>query len=255
MAPSSTSYLQTLPNDEAAAFLSALQKVKDHLSEELQSMNQQVQQKTLQLQGIETLLAEAKAKGTKLETPSASTSEATLPNLLDTIAPTPTLDDSQNNSSNGSSNSAEAPAVEAVTSAPSRQKKQTKNAKQSSSSKAKQTSKAATTSKGSTSTKKKSTSKPKASGKQTTKGVDLRELLQPAFQDKTFGDAVGEILEQANQPLHVDDLLDKMYNELSDPDYQRAKVSLANVLSVGSSKGRWKNVSKGMYASNAVAAS
>lgn len=253
VATSSTSYLQTLTKDETLAFLTSLQKVKDHLNEELQWMNQQVQQKSIQLQGIETLLGEARAIGLAVESPAAQESEKqqspTEPQSIDTVALKALLNNSQNLLSVSDVDEDTDDADEAMSSpAPTADspKKQTKNAKQ--------PSKAA--SKRSTSAKKpKSSSKPKAKGNGSTKGVDLRELLQPTFQDMTFGDAVSEILEQANQPLHLDDLIDKMYKELSDQDYQRAKGSLANVLSVGTGKGRWKNVSKGMYASNAIAAS
>lgn len=253
MASSSTSYLQTLPKDEAIVFLNSLQKVKDHLSEELEWMNQQVHQKTIQLQGIDILLAEAKAIGlTKLDlssTTTPKTSETTSSKLPDTGVPTSeSADDSHDGDSDGDfdddsidadDETVEETAEETVTAAsptadsPKKKTKSTPSAK-----------------------KTKTASKPKAKGKQaTTKGVELRELLQPTFRDKTFGDAVSEILERASQPLHVDELIDQMYNELSDQDYQRAKSSLANVLSVGSGKGRWKNVSKGMYAGNAVPAS
>lgn len=248
MTSASTSYLQTLPADEADAFLVALQKLKDHLSKELQLLNQQVQQKTMQFQGIEALLAEAQAKESAKQQPSPpSTLDAASLGLLDTIAPSlEPADNSQLPTTNGA-----APA-DGVTTAPQEQK----TAKPPAAAKAQSPSKAATASKGSTTTKKKSAAKPKAQGKKptTTQGSELRKLLQPQFQDKTFGDAVSEILEQANQPLHIDELIDTLYGELSDPDYERAKVSLANVLSVGSGKGRWKNISKGMYAGNTVAA-
>jgi hypothetical protein len=51
VATASTSYLQTLPKDEAIAFVASLQTVQDHLSQ------------ALQLKGIETLLLEAEALG------------------------------------------------------------------------------------------------------------------------------------------------------------------------------------------------
>jgi len=54
-----TSYLQTLSPAEARAFITSLGQVQSHLQQELEWMNQQMQQKTMQLQGIETLLAEA----------------------------------------------------------------------------------------------------------------------------------------------------------------------------------------------------
>lgn len=250
MTSASTSYLQTLPIAEADAFLVALQKVKDHLSKELQLLNQQVQQKRMQFQGIEALLAEAQAKESAKQKPSPpSTLDAASLDLLDTIAPPL---ESADNSPLPATNGAAAPAGGVMT-AP---QEQSSNAKPPAAAKAKSPAKAATASKGSTTTKKKTSAKPKPQGKKTTttKSSELRKLLQPHFQDKTFGDAVGEILAQANQPLHIDELIDKLYGELSDPDFERAKGSLANVLSVGSGKGRWKNISKGMYAANAAAA-
>jgi hypothetical protein len=246
----STSYLQSLPDDEATVFLVALQKVKDHLSEELQLLNQQVQQKTMQFQGIEALLAEATAKElAKQEPSSTATRDAASLNLLGTIAPPPPADESQLPATNGAIAAAPADGVTTATQVQ-------KTVKTPTAAKAKSSSKAATASKGSTTTKKKTPANPKAKAKKpsTAKGSELRKLLQPQFQDKTFGDAVSEILEQANQPLHIDELIDALYGELSDRDYERAKVSLANVLSVGSGKGRWRNVSKGMYAGNTVAA-
>lgn len=250
MTSASTSYLQSLPDNEATTFLAALQKVKDHLGKELQLLNQQVQQKTMQFQGIEALLAEAQGKESAKQEPSPpSTLDAASLDLLDTI--TPSLAPAEE-SPLPATNGAAAPA-DVVEAAPQAQK----TAKPPAAAKAKAPAKAATASKGNTATKKKTTAQPKAKGKQTTtaKSSELRKLLQPQFQDKTFGGAVSEILAQANQPLHIDELIDTLYGELSDPDYERAKVSLANVLSVGSSKGRWRNVSKGMYAGNAMAVS
>ncbi|PZV11712.1 MAG: hypothetical protein DCF22_13815, partial [Leptolyngbya sp.] len=57
-------------------------------------------------------------------------------------------------------------------------------------------------------------------------------------------------LEDANKPLHLNDLLEQMYGKVSDQTFQRAKVSLANVLSTGMGKGRWKSAGKGFYAGN-----
>ncbi len=251
MTSASTSYLQSLPDDEATSFLAALQKVKDHLGKELQLLNEQVQQKTMQFQGIEALLAEVQAKeSAKQETSPPATLDTASLGLLDTIAPSlAPAEEPPLHATNG----AAAPA-DVVDAAP---QKQNKIAKPPAAAKAKSPAKAATASKGNTATKQKTTAQPKAKGKKTTpaKGSELRKLLQPRFQDKTFGDAVSEILAQANQPLHLDELIDQLYGELSDSDYERAKASLANVLSVGSSKGRWRNVSKGMYAGNAVSAS
>jgi flagellar biosynthesis GTPase FlhF len=238
----STSYLQSLPDDEAASFLAALQKVKDHLGKELQLLNEQVQQKTIQLQGIEALLAETQAQESVKQKPSSTPSSSTPSiDLLDPITPLPSVNEPPLPATNG------ATAADGATTAP---QKQSKPAQSPAAAKAKSPAKATTASKGNTAPKKKTTAQPKAKGKKptTAKSSELRQLLRPPFQDKSFGDAVSEILAQANQPLHLDDLVDQLYGELSNSDYERAKVSLSKVLSVGSSKGRWKNVSRGMYA-------
>lgn len=73
------------------------------------------------------------------------------------------------------------------------------------------------------------------------------------FQGKTFTDSVAQILENAPKPLHLNELLAQMYEGLSDQDYERAKISLASVLSVGKKEGKWQNLGQGMYAGNAVA--
>jgi hypothetical protein len=43
-----------------------------------------------------------------------------------------------------------------------------------------------------------------------------------------------------------------LYEGLSTEDYQRAKHSLANILSVGKSKGTWQSVGRGRYTGNAA---
>lgn len=82
--------------------------------------------------------------------------------------------------------------------------------------------------------------------------VDLRELLTKEFQGKPFTDSVAEILENASKPLHLNELLAQMYEGSSDQDYERARISLANVLSVGKKEGKWQNLGQGMYASNTM---
>jgi hypothetical protein len=64
---------------------------------------------------------------------------------------------------------------------------------------------------------------------------------------------VGDILNNASAPLSTDEVMAELYDGLSKEDYNRAKNSLANILSVGRSKGTWKSTGRGRYAGNAVA--
>jgi len=224
----SLSYLQTLTQDDAIAFVTSLQKVKDHLSQELGWMNQQVRQKTIQLQGVETLLAEATKLELALNTDGAAEVEDTFPTSKEAL-----------------STDLIASVIEPAAVSASVQPQQDNEPKQPNQSK---TQKA----KPSAASKASAESKATMNTAKSTKTIDLRLLLRPVFAGKTFTDAVSEILDPATQPLHLNDLIDQMYDALSDKDYKRAKVSLANVLSVGTGKGRWKNIDRGMYASNAV---
>jgi hypothetical protein len=220
-----TSYLKTLARDEAIAFVTSLQKVKSHLSHELHWMNEQVQQKTLQLQGIETLMTEATEMG-----------------LVSSTAPLPIE---------------LTPVAEVVLSNPEifatpDSSQQSNGQKQSATAKTKRATKSSGASKTTTSRTKKASSSVKSTGRRgkSSNSVDLRELLAPKHQSKTFIDSVREILSSSAEPLHLNDMIADMYDDLSDQDFKRAKISLAKVLSVGTSKGRWKSVGKGFYTSN-----
>lgn len=216
MSPS-TSYLQTVTKPEAIAFIASLQKVKDHLSQELEWMTEQVQQKTTQLQGIETLLVEATELGLVNVNPDL---RATV-NGLDSVTPVD---------------------VGAIASDPNhhaaaRDLKPEKKAKQS----------AAIQPNAAKAKKPKGASKSTETSRPSSGLVDLRKLLTTEFQGQTFTDSVAQILERTTQPLHVSELLDQLYADLSDSDYNRARISLAKVLSTGKSEGKWQALGKGMY--------
>ncbi|MBF2027967.1 MAG: hypothetical protein IGS48_14585 [Oscillatoriales cyanobacterium C42_A2020_001] len=254
MATSPTSYLQTLSKEEAIAFVTSLQKVKEYLSQELQWINEQAHQKTTQLQGIETLLAEAVELG--LLAPNAvstiettSTVEAapmiTAPvNSADDLAIASTL--------NGDALSNHLVELMPTTDAESSRspQKQGNGRKQKTALKTKTSTKQPASKSSGTRTKKTSTSAKSAAKANQSSLVDLRQLLKPEFQGKTFTDTVSEILDSAPEPLHLNDLLAEMYEDLSDQNFRRAKVSLANVLSVGTKKGNWKSLGKGLYTGN-----
>lgn len=226
----SPSYLQALPKDEAIAFVTSLQKVRDHLHQELAWMKEQVQQKTIQLQGVEALLSQAKSLGlTALDSDEtqdpasiapepSSLIEADIPSINDSDLPTSsTFTQSQSKTQQAEDDSTPKPARKS----------------------------AAT---GKTTTKAKRTNPPKR-GKQSqpTPSSELKQLLKPQFQGQTLTDTVAQILVDASEPLHLDELLNEMYGSLPHETFQRAKTSLANVLSTGMGKRKWRNVDKGFY--------
>ncbi len=220
------SYLQTLPKNEATTFVASLQKVKDHLSEELEWMTQQVQQKTTQLQGIEAILAEVSdvepASRKPTVPPESSTPLAAVASALSDAEGT-----------------ADEPAVKE-----SNHQIAANSVKPTGKVKPAANSKAAAAKAGKTNGTRKSTGKPgRASG-----SVDLRELLVAEFQGQTFTDSVAQILESVPQPIHLKELLARLYGKLSDSDYERARISLAKVLSTGKSEGKWQALGQGMYA-------
>lgn len=241
----SISYLQTLAKDETIAFVTSLQKVKDHLSQELQWMNEQIHQKTMQLQGIEILLSEAAAAGLA-------------PDAHSTIELAFVAEDSS--SSNGAAlsrfidatDSNTALASVAVPSSPptSTQPEPSDGRKQGRKSKPKRDAKTSTASKASAAKAKRASNVNKS-----VEPDDLQQFLQSTFQDKTLTESISEILDQATEPLSMSDLIAEMYDGLSNANYKRARNSLANVLSVGRSKGKWQSTGRGMYASNAVVTS
>ena len=224
----SPSYLQALPKDEAIALVKSLQKVKEHLTQELKWMGEQVQQKTIQLQGVETLLSEATELGL-----------ATLNSDVTTEVATPTIHDS------------DAPLSKPLPNLSFTVEPQINGQEQDDNVKTRSAPKSSTVSKTNTKAKQTKPSQKLTGNKsQPTSSSDLRQFLKAEFQKTTFTDTVAQILEDANKPLHLDDLLERMYGKLSDKTFQRAKVSLANVLSTGIGKGRWKSAGKGFYVGN-----
>ncbi len=249
----STSYLQTLAKDEAIAFVASLQKVKDHLSQEVQWMNEQAQQKTTQLQGIETLLSEASALGLVTSEPD-SIPEVTPESVVE-LADAIELAAAESGST-ASSDEPE-PVAAAIAALPA---KKTSTKQQGSQEKAKPGktpgSKPSTATQTTTA---KKPSKPAAPpvGKTNQRGKtsNLQRFLKNQWSDKALTEAVGEVLNSASAPLSTDEVMAELYDGLSKEDYNRAKNSLANILSVGRSKGTWKSTGRGRYAGNAVATS
>jgi len=223
-------------------------------------MNQQMQQKTVQLQGIETLLAEASML-TPLETdagPStppdaadAPTTQASATELAAAGAVTPA--DAEPSGADATEAIAgtreDVPAkVSAVSSAPvaaapeAAQNKQ-KASKPSTKAKSRQSSSAKTATKKKPSTKSQSRSKASKAQDQ----PKSRALLRPKFAEATLTDAVTQVLTQAGEPLHLDQLVSEMYEDISGEDLKRVKGALANVLSKGKRSGKWRNVGNGVY--------
>jgi len=213
----STSYLQTLSQDDAIAFVASLQKVKDHLQSELNWMNQQVQQKTVQLEGIETMLSEAATLSIDRTTAQLNSDYG---------------DDSNHQEVETNSDATEAldPPFEI------------KDSNGSIASKPK-------------ATKAKGAKAPKSTAKtgSSSRRKELRELLLPKFEGKSLTDVVAQVLTQSEAPLHLNQLLTQMYGSLAHQDFKRAKESLANILSVGKKEGKWQNMGGGVYQANVSA--
>ena len=249
MATSTSSYLQTLPSDDAVAFVSSLQKVKDHLRGELEWMTQQVQQKTLQLQGIETLLSEygildPSALQTQLtaeaEVPLSSTTEALETSSSDSVSNEQNQTQSPTSTATATSKNTVAIAKPQQT---SKSSKTTNSKRQSKSQSSVPTKPKATTAKKTKPAGKSASQAGKSVGRK-----ELRELLLPKFAGQSLTNVVAQVLAGTDQPLHLNQLLTEMYGILTDQDFQRAKVSLANVLSVGKKEGKWQNIGEGLYA-------
>ncbi|MBM0741261.1 hypothetical protein JOY44_06450 [Phormidium sp. CLA17] len=253
MTTSPTSYLQTLDKKEAIAFIASLQKVKEHLTHELQWINAQAEQKTTQLQGIEAILVEAVTLGLISTSPTDSTSsDDSLTNssvemplsssngsaaLFDINTTSADVEDAEDEDELPAITDSKSDRPKAANSKPKSVAQST--AQKSRGSKAKST--------GAT---KKSTSKASLLAK----SPDLKHFVKAEFQEQSFTDAVSQILEESSKPIGLSDVIAKLYGDLSNQDYQRAKISLTNVLSTGKNKGKWKSIGRGMYASNATAA-
>lgn len=261
-----SSYLQTLPQADAVAFISSLQKVKDHLSGELEWTNQQVEQKTLQLQGVDALLSELVALGsTTSQVPSAMTAgteKSPSPTVETTILPTSDAvklsnDLASHAASNETASSEFNPPTESpivTTPTPTQLEPKPKGSKITSS-KSHPKAQSVTAGKTRTSTAKKANLPNQSTLKEdkSSKTKEFRELLLPKFEGRTLTDAVNQILESTTKPLHLNELLSQMYGSLSASDFKRAKVSLASVLSIGKKEGKWQSLGGGLYAANKVA--
>lgn len=246
-----TSYLQTLSAEDASAFITSLQKVQTHLTSELEWMNQQVQQKTIQLQGIETLLAEASTLGL-LETGEVTVSDGVAandqtvtaqegePEAAENSAPT-TPEAPPADNAEATSESGQAVAAPASASTEASQPEQ-KASKPPARAKSRTTGSKAVTKKKPIAT---SRSRSKAGTAKSQK--DSRVLLRPEFANDSLADAVIRILAQAETPLHINQLVKEMYGDVMGEDLKRVKASLANVLSKGKRTGKWQNVGNGLY--------
>ena len=237
--PASPSYLQTLPQTEATVFVTSLQKVKEHLSQELAWINTQLQQKTVQLQGIEGILADLGSPSS--ESPAPASEEPTNGNtsvsrLLDLEIATPSPAAPSSNHEPVDDEPVDAPKLTRS----QRGKKPTSGSKAPATAPAKSKRGAV-----------KSASKAKIPTSATQPNT-LSSFLQSAFQNQPLSDSITQVLSNAAEPLSTDNLMVELYEGLSSEDYNRAKRSLTNILSTGRSKGKWRSTGRGLYASNAA---
>lgn len=257
------SYFQTLANDEATAFVTSLQRVKAHLSQELQGLEAQVQQKMLQLQGIETLLLEALGLGlTTAATHITPEETATVAVPIRHVeAPTITTDESALTlSATADGNTLPMAETQPATTAiaalsneePSKQSRG-QHGKAVADKTPRSAKASATTKPSNTKAKQPASSRlPARKANQRGKASNLQPFLKAQFRDQALTEAVGEILSRASAPLSTDEVMAALYDGLPQVAYDRAKHSLANTLSVGRSKGSWQSTGRGRYASNAV---
>jgi hypothetical protein len=249
-----TSYLQTLSSAEASAFVTSLQKIQAHLQQELVWMNQQMQQKTMQLQGIETLLAEALTLGSleteagTIATPVSSDAQTTPEPVTAPVAPAQAEPAGANDADAIADASEEAPAKASASApdpvaTPQAAPGEKTAAKPSAKAKSQKSSSAQVTTKKKPGAK--SPSRPKASKAQPQ--TKSRALLRSEFADVPLADAVVQVLTQAAEPLHLDQLVSEMYEDVSGEDLKRVKASLSNVLYKGKRSGKWRNVGNGVY--------
>ena len=243
MTTSPTSYLQTLPSDEVTAFVASLLKVKQHLNHEIGWFSEQLQQKTVQLQGIEALLAESGVEstianvGSILAGNTAPISDRDIPSL--DLAP-----------SLGSPGQAQVSIATLDLEQPAQSAKLAKG-KQPRSKLAAQL--ASKTSKKGRGPAKSKAQTPKSSPETQVERSELRQFLQPQFRDTPLSAAIAQVLEKASEPLSPDNIASELYEGLSSEDYGRAKRSLVSVLSLGRSKGKWKSPGRGLYESATAA--
>ena len=225
-------------------------------------MNQQVQQKTVQLQGIETLLSEAsmlehlETDADRVVAPAASdvqtTPEPTTePAAAETVVPTQAEPAGTNDVEADVAASEGVPAQESASSpaevaAPPATAQGEKTAsKPSAKTKSPKSSSGKATTRKQPSTKTKTQSRSQA--RKTKAQPKSRALLRPKFADTSLTDAVTQVLTQAAESLHLDQLVSELYEDVSGEDLKRIKKALANVLSEGKKTGKWRNVGNGVY--------
>lgn len=263
METSPTSYLQTLAKDEAIAFATSLQKVKDHLSQSLRWLAAQVQHQTVQLQGIETLLAEAEALGLEaaethsiLEATSAVIAPATPGVTATGTTHANSLEISATENGSTSPITAMEPVAAAIAALPVKKTSTQPRGQQgkAASAEASRDFKPSASIKTSTAkVKQPKASTPTSKVNQRGKASNLQRFLKSQWRDKALTEAVSDILNRATAPLSTDEVMVALYDDLPKENYDRAKHSLANILSVGRSKGAWKSIGRGLYAGNAAA--
>jgi len=217
-------------------------------------MNQQMQQRTLQLQGIETLLAEAMTQehpataAGAIAPPAASAAQvpkesATAP-AAEAAASTEAESLGADDAAAIAAASEDVPAKESaappdqVAAPPEAALAEKTAAKPSTKAKSQKSSSAKATTKKKPSTKSQSRSKASKAQPQ----PKSRALLRSEFADETLTDAVTQVLTQAAGPLHLDQLVSELYEDVSGEDLKRIKGALANVLSKGKRSGKWRNV-------------
>jgi len=238
--PSSLSYLQTLPQTEATALVTSLQKVKEHLSQELAWINTQLQQKTVQLQGIDSILADLGSPAPESPAPAAEepiNGNTSVSRLLDLERPTSPQASPSSDHETVDDEAVDDETVDAPELARSQRGKQP-------------TSRPKVPAKS-----KRGVAKPASQAKSpasATQPNTLSSFLQSALQNQPLSDSIAQVLSNAVAPLSTDNLMVELYEGLSNEDYQRAKRSLTNILSTGRSKGKWRSTERGLYSSNAV---
>ena len=265
---SDAAYLSTLGTAEAATLGTSLQHLKDHLQQELEWMQEQVEHKTRQLQGIEALLLEISQRESESVEPATTAPSAGRSTLEqdDTSAfqteHTPTASEPARHkepslldiASEGASNQltpVDSPLASHPVTPESDNTPPTKRGKQTPSTKSTQrqsVTKSAAKKPGRPA--KKPAKAPAQKGSKQTDTRALRQFMHKQFQDQLLSESVGEILARAKTPMTAKDVMSQLYEGLSGEDYNRAKNSIANVLTVGNKQGKWQSTGRGLYASH-----
>lgn len=229
---------------DETALIAMLQNIQDHLEQELQSLNAQVERKTVQMQGIRSILEDVRngsgvSSVAVLEAslvPEANGSLAGHAAIVEPAIAAPLSDPGTDE--NGlvgviAESSPNDPPVIATTPNPApAQPSRAKSPDRKSSKPSKVT--APTT-----------TSKSKSVGIS-----DLRSFMASEYQGLAVSVAVGKILAESKQAMSSGDIATELYEGLSKADFSRVKLALLTVLSKGKTSGLWQSVGKGLYARN-----